>query len=87
MMHLVIDKAMVNITGIISKFADDTKAGRVVENDIDRDMLQQEINNLVAWTEKWQMKFNESKCSVVLCTLEEPTLSLVTQWVDMPLQV
>ena len=60
-----IDSAMVNITGIISKFADDTKAGRVVENDIDRDMLQQEINNLVAWTEKWQMKFNESKCSVM----------------------
>ena len=60
-----IDNAMDTITGIISKFADDTKAGRVVENDNDRAKLQLEINNLVAWTEKWQMKFNESKCSVM----------------------
>ena len=60
-----IDNAMDTTTGIISKFADDTKAGRVVENDGDREVLQLEINNLMDWTLKWQMEFNASKCSII----------------------
>ena len=40
-----IDNAMDTTTAIISKFADDTKAGRVVENEDDRAKLQEEINN------------------------------------------
>ena len=61
----MIDNAMDTTTAIISKFADDTKAGRVVENGDDRAKLQTEIDNLMAWTEKWQMQFNASKCSVM----------------------
>ena len=53
------------ITGIISKFADDTKVGRVVANETDREELQREIDKLVEWTMKWQMEFNASKCKVV----------------------
>ena len=34
-------------------------------NEQDRDKLQNEIDNLVNWTEKWQMEFNASKCKVV----------------------
>ena len=60
-----IDNAMDTTTAIISKFADDTKAGRVVEDDNDRAKLQEEIDNLMEWTEKWQMQFNASKCSVM----------------------
>ena len=50
---------------IVSKFADDTKAGRVVENEQHRDMMQNEINNLVEWTEKYLMKFNIDKCKIL----------------------
>ena len=50
---------------IISKFADDTKVGRVVQNEDDRDVLQREIDNLVAWTNQWQMSFNKGKCKVL----------------------
>ena len=49
----------------ILTFADDTKAGRVVENEEDRAKMQHEIDNLMAWTEKWQMQFNAGKCSIM----------------------
>ena len=70
-----IDNAMDTTTAIISKFADDTKAGRVVENEDDRAKLQEEINNLVAWTEKWQMQFNASKCSIMHLGSKNPNFS------------
>ena len=60
-----IDDCINTITGIISKFADDTKAGRVVADETDREELQREIDKLVEWTMKWQMEFNASKCKVV----------------------
>ena len=60
-----IDNCINTITGIISKFADDTKVGRVVANENDREELQREIDNLMDWTKKWQMEFNASKCKVI----------------------
>ncbi len=33
-----------DVTGIISKFADDTKLGRVVKNDKDRECMQRDLN-------------------------------------------
>ena len=60
-----IDDAIDVITGIISKFADDTKVGRIVEDEAQRDQLQSEINGLVDWAETWQMSFNASKCKVM----------------------
>ena len=62
-------------TAIISKFAVDTKAGRVVEDEDDRAKLQEEINNLMAWTDKWQMQFNASKCSVMHLGPSNPKFS------------
>ena len=38
-----IDKAMEDMEAIVSKFVDDTKVGRVVEGDDDRDRLQKFI--------------------------------------------
>lgn len=55
-------------TGInsdIGKFADDTKIGRPVANDNDARMLQEDLDRLSEWSEKWQMKFNVNKCSVM----------------------
>ena len=55
-------------TGInsdISKFADDTKIGRQVKNLDDARMLQDDLNRLYKWSEKWQMQFNINKCSIM----------------------
>ena len=49
----------------LSKFADDTKLFRCINNLADRDGLQRDINALFQWSEDWQMMFNKDKCKVI----------------------
>ena len=52
-----------NITSNVLKFADDTKVFRRVNNDGDKQHLQNDLNRLVKWSEKWQMlNFWKWKC-------------------------
>ena len=51
-----------NITSNILKFADDTKVFRKVNTDGDKQHLQNNLDKLVKWSEKWQMLFNFGKC-------------------------
>ena len=50
------------VTGKILKFADDTKLFRKVKEIGDKKNLQDDIDKLVKWSEKWQMLFNYGKC-------------------------
>ena len=50
------------VTGNILKFADDTKLFRKVKEIGDTFFLQDDIDKLVKWSEKWQMSFNFGKC-------------------------
>ena len=49
------------VTGNILKFADDTKLFRKVKEIGDKQKLQEDIDKLVKWSEKWQMLFNFGK--------------------------
>ena len=49
----------------MSKFADGTKLCHRARNPDDIMELQEDINKLVEWTNKWQMSFNVDKCSVM----------------------
>ncbi|KAK8741933.1 hypothetical protein OTU49_002018 [Cherax quadricarinatus] len=49
----------------IGKFADDTKIGRRIHSDEDIRALQEDLNRLMQWSEKWQMQFNIDKCKVL----------------------
>ena len=51
-----------NITSNVLKFADDTKVFRKVNNDSDKQHLQNDLDKLVKWSEKWQMLVNFGKC-------------------------
>ena len=51
-----------NITSSVLKFADDTKVFRKVNTDGDKQHLQNDLDKLVKWSEKWQMLFNFGKC-------------------------
>ena len=51
-----------NITSNILKFADDTKVFRKVNTDGNLQHLQNNLDRLVKWSEKWQMLFNFGKC-------------------------
>ena len=51
-----------NITSNVLKFADDTKLFRKVNTDGDKQHLQNDLDRLVKWSEKWQMLLNFGKC-------------------------
>ena len=51
-----------NITKI---FADDTKLYSKITSEDDYLSLQDDINSLVKWSEKWKMKFNSDKCKML----------------------
>ena len=50
---------------LIRKFADDTKAAKVIGGPEDRDKLQEALDCLCDWADKWGMSFNVSKCKVM----------------------
>ena len=47
---------------VILKLAGDTKIFTKVTNATDRLQLQQDLNRLCDWVDKWQMEFNIAKC-------------------------
>ena len=50
-----------NVQGMISKFADDTKIGGIVDIEEGYQKLQQDLDQLGKWAKKWQMEFNIGK--------------------------
>ena len=50
---------------ICSKFADDTKCGQVIRSPGDVATLQECLDNLVDWSNRWGMQFNVNKCKVM----------------------
>ena len=54
-----------SITSNVLKFADDTKLFRKVNTDGDKQHLQNDLDRLVKWSEKWQMLFNLGKCKCI----------------------
>ena len=49
----------------ISKFADDTKTGGVVDSEEGFQSLQRDLNQLEEWAEKWKLEFYADKCEVL----------------------
>ena len=54
-----------DISSKVLKFADDTKVFRKVTNDTDKQSLQDDLDKLVKWPDKWQMLFNFGKCKCI----------------------
>jgi len=54
-----------DISNFILKFADDTKVFGKVMDDKDKCKLQEDLNKLVSWAQKWEMGFNVTKCKVM----------------------
>ncbi len=52
------------ISSEVSKFADDTKVGRIIRTDQDASELQGDLDRLYDWARKWQMEFNIGKCNI-----------------------
>ena len=62
---IFINNLDINIVSKMSKFSDDSKLCHRAKNPDDIMELQEDINKLVEWANKWQMSFNVDKCSVM----------------------
>ncbi len=49
----------------IIKFADDTKGQKEIRGEEDRRKMQEALNTLWGWSQKWNMQFNLEKCKVM----------------------
>ena len=49
---------------LVLKFANDTKGGKKIRGEADRHRLQNSLNELCNWADKWEMCFNVVKCHV-----------------------
>ena len=56
---------IVELITLLLKFADDTKLAQVIRDDESRRTLQEALNALMAWAERWGMAFNTAKCKVM----------------------
>ena len=46
-------------------FSDDAKVVSPVTNTEDREKLQNDVDNLCVWSDKWQLRINASKCKLL----------------------
>ena len=51
-----------NIKSNIKLFADDCLLYRSINSEDDTESLQEDLNHLIRWSDKWQMSFNSTKC-------------------------
>jgi ribonuclease P/MRP protein subunit RPP40 len=56
---------MAHLSTVLKKFEDDTKLGRVIKSQADRDALQNCIYMLAERAQTWEREFNVSKCKVM----------------------
>jgi len=79
LMFLIFIDELVNILasfGIVVKvFADDVKLYIRIINDVDVSTLQEALNLLCTWAEKWQLSLSLDKCCVLFLRLAEPAVS------------
>ena len=65
LIYIYINDLEDDISSKVLKFADDTKVFRKVTNNTDKQSLQDDLDKLVKWSEKWQMLFNFGKCKCI----------------------
>ena len=66
-----IDMEAINLD-LIKKFADDTKGAKQISGPEDAQHLQECINSLQNWGQKWSMEFNVKKCKIMHCGKTNP---------------
>ena len=68
-------------------FADDTKIFSPVANTEDREKLQNDLDSLCVWSDKWQLCFNASKCKVLHIGSANPHYTYSMESIDGTVQL
>ena len=62
---IFIDDLPDSVEGLVKIFADDTKVFSAINEEEDYKSLQKDLDHLSEWSDKWQLRFNVSKCGVM----------------------
>ena len=65
------------LEALVLLFADDTKVAQVVENDDDKKRMQETIDRLMEWAERWGMTFHADKCKIMHVGRNNPKYNYV----------
>ena len=80
---LYVNDIPANINSTIRLFADDCLVYRKTNNHSDQQILQEDLDRLEQWQNKWQMNFNPSKCYILTISPKKsykpPTYKLCNQ--------
>ena len=53
------------VSSVSRLFADDTLLHNLIKSQLDRDTMQNDLQNLQKWENEWEMKFHPDKCNVL----------------------
>nr|VZH99086.1 unnamed protein product [Spirometra erinaceieuropaei] len=62
---IYVDNAARDLDCEVAMFADDMKIWSVIRCPADEDRLQMNLNRLEAWSNRWLLRFNVAKCSIL----------------------
>ena len=65
---LYINDIALGVESTVRLFADDLIVYREISSENSHTLLQNDIDKLFNWSQKWSMKFNSSKCNMILLT-------------------
>ena len=63
--NIYVNDMPIAVNSSVLQFTDDFKMSRVIKGAQDFQELQIDIDKLLAWANKWQLRFNVSKCYVL----------------------
>ena len=72
---LYVNDLPANLQSSVRLFADDALLYGIISNEVDCNRLQADLLELEHWQDRWQMKFNPSKCKIIcISTKKSPPL-------------
>ena len=77
-----LDDPIQNLVTLIKKFADDTKTAKIILDDQCILDMQESLNELHKWAERWGMVFNVDKCkvSILVKITRVPQSKFMANW-------
>jgi len=84
---IYINDIVSNIQSEIRLFADDILLYRSINTPRDHDVLQEDLDTLIKWSNDWMMEFNISKCNVMQVTTNQNVSSFSYKMCNMPLSI